>query len=265
LLYYHALNPSTTLKSSTLMTFLSTRLGQFTYFSLQLNTSVWSGKNILDFGGNIGKILEDPNSTIDHERYWCVDVVAEAIEKGKIAYPKAHWVFYDRYCFSFNPRGVPDLPIPEMPQTFDYIVAFSVFTNTTESDMLQLVDQLEGRLAGDGALAFTFLDPNYFPWPDKDPRNNFQWRVDLEVERNNVSAPDGEMLIKKTHDADWFMLVNGHDLYIETENIRPYAPEDQKTCYVFHTERYMKSLFPHATILPPVNNEMQHCCVIRKS
>jgi hypothetical protein len=27
----------------------------------------------------------------------------------------------------------------------------------------------------------------------------------------------------------------------------------------------MKSLFPEATILPPVNDEMQHCCVIRKS
>jgi hypothetical protein len=25
----------------------------------------------------------------------------------------------------------------------------------------------------------------------------------------------------------------------------------------------MKSLFPDATILPPVNNEMQHCCIIR--
>jgi hypothetical protein len=25
----------------------------------------------------------------------------------------------------------------------------------------------------------------------------------------------------------------------------------------------MKLLFPTATILPPVNDEMQHCCVIR--
>jgi hypothetical protein len=247
------------------MTFFSTRLGQFTYFSLQLKAPVWSGKNVLDFGGNIGKILEDPNSTIDHERYWCMDVVKEAIEQGRLAYPQSHWILYDRYCFSFNPHGVPYLPIPDLQQTFDYIVAFSVFTNTTETDMLQMVEQLEGMLADNGALAFTFIDPNYFSRPEKDARSNFQWRIDLEVERNNVSAVDGQQLLKRTENAEWFILVNGHDLYIENENIRPYAPDEQKTCYVYHTEKYMKRLFPRATILPPVNNEMQHCCIIRKS
>lgn len=246
------------------MTFFSTRLGQFTYFSLQLGQRVWSGKNILDFGGNIGKILEDPNSTIDQERYWCVDVVKEAIEKGKAAFPKAHWVFYDRYCFAFNPYGIPNLPVPDLNQAFDYILAFSVFTNTTESDMLQLVKQLESMLAENGVLAFTFLDPFHFPWPAKDPRNNFQWRVDLEIERGNCSAIEGRRLIERTKQADWFMLVNGNNLYIETDDIQTYAPEEQKTCYVFHTEKHMKSVFPHATILAPVNDEMQHCCIIKK-
>ena len=247
------------------MTFFSTRLGQFTYFSLQLGQRVWSGKNVLDFGGNIGKILEDPNSTIDQERYWCVDVVKEAIEKGKASFPKSHWVFYDRYCFTFNPYGIPNLPVPDLNQAFDYILAFSVFTNTTESDMLQLVKQLESMLAENGVLAFTFIDPFHFPWPAKDPRNNFQWRVDLEIERGNCSAVEGRRLIERTKQADWFMLVNGNDLYIETDDIQTYAPEEQKTCYVFHTEKYMKSVFPHATILPPVNDEMQHCCIIKKN
>ena len=246
------------------MTFFSTRLGQFTYFSLQLGQRDWSGKNVLDFGGNIGKILEDPNSTIDQERYWCVDIVKEAIEKGKASFPKSNWIFYDRYCFSFNPYGIRNLPVPDLKQTFDYILAFSVFTNTTESDMLQLVRQLESMLAENGVLAFTFLDPFYFPWPAKDPRNNFQWRVDLEIERNNCSAEEGRRLIERTKQADWFMLVNGNDLYIETDEIRTYAPEEEKTCYVYHTEKYMKSLFPRATILPPVNDEMHHCCIIKK-
>lgn len=246
------------------MTFFSTRLGQFTYFSLQLGQRVWSGKNILDFGGNIGKILEDPNSTIDQERYWCLDVIKEAIENGKASFPKSHWIFYDRYCFAFNPYGIPNLPVPDLHQAFDYILAFSVFTNTTESDMLQLVKQLESMLAENGVLAFTFLDPFHFPWPAKDPRNNFQWRVDLEIERGNCSVDEGRSLIERTKQADWFMLVNGNDLYIETDDIQTYAPEEQKTCYVFHTEKYMKSVFPHATILPPVNDEMQHCCIIKK-
>jgi SAM-dependent methyltransferase len=247
------------------LVFFSTKTGQFTYFSRQVGEPVWSGKNVLDFGGNIGNILRDPNSTIDQERYWCLDVVKDSIEKGKKSYPKSHWVFYNRYCFFFNPHGIPNLTLPDMARTFDFIVAYSVFTNTTQTDMLQLVNQLEGILAHHGVLAFTFIDPHYFSWPGQYHGNNFQWRLELERDRGNVSTIETRNLFQRAQDADWFMLVNADDLYIETEDIRPYEPERQKTCHVFYTEKYMKTLFPHATILPPVNDEMQHCCVIRKS
>lgn len=220
---------------------------------------------MLDFGGNIGNILLDPAATIDEERYWCLDVVKDSIEEGKLNFPRAHWFFYNRYCFFFNPHGVPNLPLPDIHQSFDYIVAYSVFANTTPSDMLQLVEQLEKLLAANGALAFTFIDPYYFSWPGEYDGNNFKYRMELEMERGNVSAVDGANIIRRTPGADWFMLVNAKDLYIETEVIKNYEPAQQKTCHVFHTEKYMKSLFPHASIQPPVNNEMQHCCIIRKS
>jgi hypothetical protein len=244
------------------MAFFSTRTGQFTYFSLQVGESVWRGKEVLDFGGNIGNILRDPHSTIDEDHYWCLDVVEDAVEKGKLAYPKSHWFFYNRYSFSFNPHGVRHLPLPDLGRAFDYIVAFSVFTNTTVTDMLDMVDQLEGILAPNGALAFTFLDPYYFSSPGQ---TNFRWRLELERERGNISAAEMEDLAVRSQGARWFMLVNGGDLYLETEEIRPYKPEEEKNCYVYHTEEYMKTLFPRATILPPVNNEMHHCCVIRKT
>jgi hypothetical protein len=249
--------------------FISTKTGQFTYFSLQVGEPVWRGKKVLDFGGNVGNILRDPNSTIDEERYWCIDVVKDSIERGQAAYPKSHWVFYNRYCFFFNPYGVPNLKLPDVGQTFDYIVAYSVFTNTAQTDMLDLVNQLKSLLASNGVLAFTFIDPHYFSWPGRYHGNNFQWRLEreiqLEEERGDVLNIDTKDLIKRAQDADWCMLVNGTDLYIETEDIQPYEPEQQKTCHVFHSEKYMKKLFPHATILPPVNDEMQHCCIIRKS
>jgi len=248
--------------------FFSTKMGQFTYFSLQVCEPVWRGKNVLDFGGNIGNILRDPDSTIDQERYWCIDVVKESIERGRASYPKSHWVFYNRYCFFFNPHGVPNLTLPDLDQTFDYIVAYSVFTNTTQTDMLQLVNQLEGLLANNGALAFTFIDPHYFSWPGEYHGNNFQWRLEREKqlarETGTILNIDMRNLIRRAQHADWLMLVNRDDLYIETEDIQPYEPERQKTCHVFYTEKYMKILFPHAAVLPPVNNEMQHCCVIRK-
>ena len=87
------------------MVFFSSKTGQFTYFSLQLGEKDWSGKNVLDFGGNIGNMLRDPNCTIDPERYWCLDVVEESIEKGKEMFPQSHWHFYNRYAFFFNPNG----------------------------------------------------------------------------------------------------------------------------------------------------------------
>lgn len=246
------------------MTFTSTRLGQYAYFSQQLGDTMWRGKTVLDFGGNIGNILRDPNSTIDTELYWCLDVDKDSLELGKASFPRSHWLFYNRYSFFFNPYGVPNLPLPEMGQSFDYVVAFSVFTNTTESDMLQLVNELLSVLSGDGALAFTFIDPYFSTWGAKHGRNNLQWRLDLEVERGHVSAVDAKELDKRAGQASWFILANGTDLYIETEDVKPYLPEQQQTFHVFQTAEYMRTLFPEATILPPVNNEMQHCCIIRK-
>jgi SAM-dependent methyltransferase len=243
------------------MAFFSIKTGQFTYFSRQLGESVWRGKNVLDFGGNIGNMLRDANSTIDEERYWCVDVDSEAMERGRAAYPRAHWIVYNRYSFAFNPRGVRRLPLPQMGASFDYVVAFSVFTNTTVTDMLDMVSQLEGILSPNGALAFTFIDPYYFSSP---ARSNFQWRLDLELERRHITAAQMKDIAGRSQGAEWFMLVNGGDLYIETQEIRHYEPEEQQSCYVYHTESFMRRLFPRAAVLPPVNGEMQHCCVIRK-
>ena len=104
----------------------------------------------------------------------------ESIERGREAFPKSHWIFYDRYAFFFNPHGVKDLDLPEIETLFDYIVAYSVFTNTSRTDMLDLV-AVGRRLTDGGALAFTFIDPNYRSWPDRDPRNNLVWRLEREI------------------------------------------------------------------------------------
>ena len=251
------------------MPFLSTKTGQFTYFALQLGERDWRGKYVLDFGGNVGNMLRDPNSTIDHERYWCIDVVRESIESGRETFPQAHWRHYDRYCFFFNPDGVARLKLPETSQSFDYIVAYSVFTNTSQTDMLDLVTQLEERLGDGGALAFTFIDPHYFSWPNRYDRNNLRWRLEreifLEKEKGNTLDIDVSQLCERARDSLWFVLVNGEDLYLETEDTKVYEAERQRTYHTFYSVDYMKSLFPQATILPPANDEMQHCCVIRKT
>src|SRR6185436_639534 len=123
-------------------------------------------------------------------------------------------------------EGTRDLALPELDPTFNYIVAYSVFTNTPRSDMLQLVDQLKDRLADDGALAFTFIDPHYHSWPDRYPANNLVWRLEreifLEKEKGNTLDIDVCALAERAQDSAWFVLVNGEDLYLETEDIRWY-------------------------------------------
>ena len=244
--------------------FLSTKSGQFAYFSKQLRLETWHGLYVLDFGGNVGNLLQDPNSTIAEERYWCIDIVREAIEAGRSLYPKGNWVFYNRYSFSFNPTGIPRLPIPPLGREFNVIIAFSVFTNTTPSEMFELVGQLKDNLTDDGILAFTFIDPNH--WPHGDYNGSaFQWRLEEERRRGLLTEREKYGLLKRAQFAEWFMLVNGRYLFVETEEIETNLREEQRTCYVFHTEDYMRSHFPGAAIAPPVNNEMQWCCMLRKT
>jgi len=244
------------------VTFVSKKTGQFSYFSQQVGETDWRGKNVLDFGGNIGNILRDPASTIDEERYWCIDVDGESVERGRALHPAAHWLHFDRWCFFFNPYGQRGLKLPELEQRFDYIVAYSVFTNTARSEMLDLVPALESLLADGGVLAFTFIDHHDHYWPQRYKWNNFHWR--LERERGDAWTDEARELRARADAAAWCILVNGEDLYVENEDVRDYAAEEQRTHHTFYSLETMKSLFPRAEIRRPVNGEMQHCCVIRK-
>jgi hypothetical protein len=128
---------------------------------------------------------------------------------------------------------------------------------------------LRGLLKKRGTLAFTFIDPFYVSWPARCEWNNFRWRLEREIESARAKGRKPEIdkmgMIGKTRGARWLMLVNGEDLYIETQVTRDYEPEKQQSCHVFHTEAYIKSLLPRAAILPPANDEMQHCCVIKNN
>ncbi len=220
------------------------KTSQFAYFDEQLDHPDWS-KLILDFGGNRGNILQDPRCRIDPRKYYCLDVIKEAIDEGRLTFPDAHWFHYDRYNCSFNPAGVRDLPIPDLGCEFDLILAYSVFTHTTLEEMKDLVAQLEQRLAAGGTMAFTFIDPH---WND-----NLKWRLErTNSETENV--PNG---------ARWYALV-GPELFVENNGRWSGETDACLTYHVFYTEEFLREQFPRAIVKPPVNGEMQHCCIIRK-
>jgi SAM-dependent methyltransferase len=245
------------------MTWISTKQNQFTYFAAQIGWQNWQGLEILDFGGNVGNMLRDPASTIDPHRYWCLDVDYESLAVGREACPVAHWVHYDRQSFFFNPAGTPGLPVPDLGRTFDVIVAYSVFPNTTRADLLDLVPQLQRLLTPRGVLAFTFIDPNHVSWPGKYCGDNLRWR--MEREGNDANAPETQELMEKARRARWCILVNGRELYVDTDDTADVPPEEQNTFHTFHTVDHMQSLFPHAVIRPPANQEMQHCCILGRN
>ncbi len=239
------------------------KFGRFSYFNQQLGFPVWSGKPVLDFGGNEGNLLMDKDCTIDPEHYYCVDVLAEALAEGRKRFPEAHWIHYNRYNCSFNPEGVRGLPVPDLGIKFEMILAYSVFTHTTREDMHALVEELRGHLAPGGTLAFTFIDPHFHPWPEEYPGNNVRWR--LEKSRKVNPQVDVDRLLAQSEGADWCALIDGTGLYVNSNG--NWRDEAQRclTYNMFYTAEFLQKEFPDGTILPPANREMQHCCLIRKS
>jgi len=239
----------------------SARSGQFAYFNKQLGYPDWASKPVLDFGGNSGNLLLDPDCAIRNEDYYCLDVIRDALEEGRKRFPDAHWVHYNRYNCSFNPEGVIDLPLPDMSIEFGMILAYSVFTHTTRDDMNDLVDQLRACLAPGGALAFTFIDPHWESWPGTYAGNNLKWRLERTHENDGAVAVNA--LLEQARGAWWCALVDGTELYVNSNGVWEGITKTCMTYNVYYSAEFLQREFPDATIVPPVNGEMQHCCIIR--
>jgi SAM-dependent methyltransferase len=238
---------------------ISTKTGQFAYFDRQLGRPDWRGKKVLDFGGNEGGMLLDPECAIDPADYYCIDVVPEALEEGRRRFRRAHWIHYDRYNCSFNPEGNPDEPVPDLGVRFDVITAYSVFTHTTRAEMHGLVAQLRAMLAPGGVLAFTFIDPHVNPLPDAWNVGALEWR--LRRFRAHGVSTDVRSILRRSEGAAWCALVDGTDFYVNDDGDGPPC----MSYHVYYTVQQMRREFPEAELRPPVNGEMQHCCVIRSA
>jgi SAM-dependent methyltransferase len=241
------------------MSFITQNFGQFAYFDAQLGRPNWAGKAVLDFGGNTGNILKDPKSQVEEDRYWCIDVSRDAIRQGQKDHPRARFLFYDRYNPEYNPSGARGLPIPRTEGAFDYVLALSVFTHTSEAELLELTAQLAARLAEGGALAFTFLDHNHAP--SEGEASNLSYY--LPRPRWQEPSSDLNRALEKAKSARWCKVVKD-DLYFEDDAVKPLPVGEQRRYLVFYTVEYVKALFPHGEILPPVSTfPRQHCCLLR--
>jgi hypothetical protein len=88
-----------------------------------------------------------------------------------------------------------------------------------------------------------------------------KWRL----ERSRAANPAVEVgrLLRQSRGADWCALVDGAELYVNGNGVWNDESQTCMTYNVFYTAEFLQREFPRATIRPPVNGEMQHCCIIR--
>lgn len=245
---------------------ISTRVTQFSYFDQVLENPVWKGRKVLDLGGNIGTFLVGAGDNVEHDDYWCIDLNEAVIEQGRRTFPRAHFVHYNRYNSQFSPNGVRDLRIPDCGVKFDMILAFSVFTHIDRVEMLELVGSLRSMLAPEGVLAFTFCDARY----DRSLSNpklpsGSDVRKNLEREMVKNSSRDIDEKVERARQSNWCAVID-EEVYVEPgdelcHQKRVGKPSESYCSY--YTVDFMASLFPDATVLPPVSLEWQHCCVLK--
>jgi len=242
------------------MSFITRNDGQFVYFDTQLRSPDWKGKSVLDFGGNIGNVLHHPKSTIDQDKYWCIDVSRDAIAAGAKAAPAARFIFYDRYNFEYNPDGIRNLAIPVNGNRFDFVLALSVFTHTPQTEMLELAKHLAQLLSPGGRLAFTFFDPHYVP--PGSLVSNLKYYFEMRAPELNETAIDAQ--VDRVRGARSCALRNG-ELEIESDCREKVRGTSDGGYLAFYTPEYFQTLFPRGEIRTPVEPfARQHCCVITK-
>jgi SAM-dependent methyltransferase len=235
---------------------VSTRRTQFPYFDELLGRPVWKGRKILDFGGNVGTFLESAGDDVNHDDYWCIDINPAVVHQGRLTYPRAHFVHFNRYSPQYNPHGRRNQPLPDCGVKFDIIVAFSVFTHVDKNEMVESVEALRRMLAPAGVLAFTFLEPKF----DRSLSDPSLPRGST-VLRN--LGPRGQLDMVKR--ARWLAVIDD-TLYVEPDDALHHQTRvgrAHESYCSFFTADFMKSLFPGATIHAPVCREWQHCCIIR--
>ncbi len=250
------------------MAHISTRTTQFNYFNTVFGGIDWADKKILDFAGNIGTFLLGAPDDIKHEDYWCLDVDQKAIDIGQEQHPKGNFLAFNRYSCFDNCDGEVGLPIPFEAETFDIIIAFSVFNHISKPDMIDLAGQLFKSLKPGGIFGFTYFDKFYDPTQDPDwdmsqARSDLYHGSNLAHRITAYTPLNLEDSLAQAKDARWCTLVH-HDFRIEApDDASPYEQEGARFLQ-FYDSDYLQSLFPEGEIKKPISPERQHCMILRK-
>jgi hypothetical protein len=121
-------------------------------------------KNILDFGGNRGNLIESSDGKILPKNYTCMDLSQEALDVVKETFPESRTIHWNRYDHMYNKEGDKNLKFPHsvFGPIYDIGFANSVFTHHTEEGMMYCLKELS-KICKE--IYFTYVDPtndNFF-------------------------------------------------------------------------------------------------------
>jgi hypothetical protein len=128
-------------------------LDSYTYFN-RINSNINNGF-LLDYGSNYGMFLDSSKGQFNHTLYTGIDIDDSSLVEGRKMFPTANFIHYNGFNCTYNPTGIKGLR-PILDKKFSNIISYSVFTHTTEDDMLDSVKWLYDQLEVDGKLIASF-------------------------------------------------------------------------------------------------------------
>lgn len=98
---------------------------------------------VLDFGGRTGDLLLASNGLIREENYTNIEIIKEYCGQGRRKFPKAGWVFYNKFNQTYNQEGQTREPFPKIERKIDIICAFNVFQYFSLNELIETLKYLK--------------------------------------------------------------------------------------------------------------------------
>jgi SAM-dependent methyltransferase len=225
------------------MSFIVSRKPRLPIFQEALEIDDWKGLKILDYGGNMGNILQygiDADQ-IDPADYTCIDVDKQALAYGRECFPEATWIHYDRFNEVYNTDGKEYLKFPFEDSTFDIACAYSVHSHASyeafKFDLLEL--KRVSNVVATSFVDIRFIDILRHKRQKEYEKVALEWRRPFPLETYRY-------------------YVNGTEIYYTKDEIP--KCDYLITCY---NRVWLKNEHPEITIVAPFNSHHQAMLVLK--
>ena len=188
-----------------------------------------TNKTLLDWGGNRGNIVYFSNGEIAESNYTSVDVDNDSLVSGKLEFPDANFIHYNRYNWCYNHAGSTTEPYPTLESSYNYVICYSVYTHTDYQDMRDAVVYLKENVNYDTMLIhfYSLLEHEPQEWFMEKRASKFGSCVDFVTE---ARKSDTNTVTLFDHD------------HMEVNNLN-FDKRDSNNCLTFHRPAWLLSQF----------------------